>query len=77
MDERIEHADRWHGAIRDWKDLQLAWGLRDPVATTAVLAALRKLHPGVPVTELPDLGHYPQLEDPVRMAAVVAAAIEG
>ena len=27
MDERIEHADRWHGAIKDWPRLQLAWGL--------------------------------------------------
>lgn len=77
MDERIEHAERWHGAIRDWNDLQLAWGLEDPVATPAVLAALRELHPGVPVTELPDLGHYPQLEDPARMARVVAAAVLG
>ncbi len=75
MDERIEHAGRWHGAIRDWADLQLAWGLEDPVATTAVLDALRELHPGVPVTELPGLGHYPQIEDPARMAGVVAAAV--
>ena len=75
LDERIEYADRWHGAIRDWKRLQLAWGLLDPVATPAVLAALRELHPGVPVTELPDLGHYPQLEDPARMAAIVADAV--
>jgi pimeloyl-ACP methyl ester carboxylesterase len=74
MDERIEHADRWHGAIRDWDELQLAWGLEDPVASVAVLDALRGLHPGVPVTELPGLGHYPQIEDPARMAAVVAAA---
>ena len=79
MDERIEHADRWHGAIRDWPRLQLAWGLLDPVATVAVLDALRELHPGVPVTELPDLGHYPQLEDPGRMAGIVgdAAARDG
>ncbi len=75
LDERIALADRWHGAIRDWRDLQLAWGLLDPVATTAVLDALRRLHPGVPVTELPDLGHYPQVEDPARMAAVVAGAV--
>jgi pimeloyl-ACP methyl ester carboxylesterase len=75
LDERIELADRWHGAIRDWHDLQLAWGLLDPVATTAVLDALRRLHPGVRVTELPELGHYPQLEDPTRMAAVVTEAV--
>jgi len=75
LDERVELADRWHGAVRDWKRLQLAWGLEDPVATTAVLAALRDLHPGVPVAELPGLGHYPQIEDPRRMAAVVATAV--
>ena len=75
LDERVELAPRWHGAIRDWERLRLAWGLQDPVATTAVLAALRELHPGVPVTELPELGHYPQIEDPARMAAIVAQAV--
>lgn len=69
MDQREEHAERWHGAIRDWPgELSLAWGLRDRVATTNVLAALRELRPIVPVTELPELAHYPQLEDPVQMS---------
>lgn len=75
MDERERLTDRWHGAFRDWRgDLSLAWGLRDPVATTAVLDGLRELRPGVPVRELPDLGHYPQIEDPPAIAAAVAAA---
>ena len=73
--QEVEFAERWHGAVRDWQDLQLAWGLLDPVANTEVLGALRELHPGVPVTEMPDLGHYPQLEDPQRMAAIVADAV--
>jgi pimeloyl-ACP methyl ester carboxylesterase len=69
MDQREEHAERWHGAIRDWPGrLTLAWGLRDRVATTEVLAALRELRPSVPVTELPELAHYPQLEDPHQMS---------
>ena len=72
MDERDRLTDRWHGAVRDWPgDLSLAWGLLDPVASTAVLDGLRELRPGVPVTELPDLGHYPQLEVPERIAVVV------
>lgn len=76
LDERVAHADRWHGAIRDWPGaLSLAWGLRDPVATTAVLAALRDLRPGIPVTELAELGHYPQIEDPVQVAEAVRAAV--
>ncbi len=34
MAERFKHAERWHGALRDWPGpLQLAWGMLDPVAT--------------------------------------------
>jgi pimeloyl-ACP methyl ester carboxylesterase len=73
IDQRVRFARRWHQAICEWPGrLELAWGLRDPVATPAVLAALRELRPGVPVHELPDLGHYPQIEDPVRMAEIVS-----
>lgn len=72
LDQRIELAPRWHGAIADWPGrLELAWGLEDPVATTDVLEAVRALRPKVPVHELEGLGHYPQIEDPARMAAIV------
>jgi len=78
MDQREEHAERWHGAIRDWPgDLRLAWGLLDPVATTEVLAALRELRPGVPVDELPELAHYPQVEDPGQISQALGAAMRG
>ena len=49
----------------------LAWGMRDPVATPAVLAGLRELRPEAPVTELRDLGHYPQIEDPAAVADAI------
>lgn len=75
MDQREEFAERWHGAIRDWPGaLSLAWGMRDPVATPKVLAALRELRPGVAVSELPELAHYPQLEDPASLARALKAA---
>jgi pimeloyl-ACP methyl ester carboxylesterase len=75
MDQRETHAGRWHGAIRNWRgELSLAWGLRDPVATTAVLAALRELRPQVPVSELLELAHYPQLEDPQQIANALRGA---
>jgi pimeloyl-ACP methyl ester carboxylesterase len=74
MDQREAHAERWHGAIREWPGaLSLAWGLQDPVATTAVLAALRELRPEVPVSELPELAHYPQIEDPQRLTRALAS----
>lgn len=76
MDERERLTDRWHGAFRDWPgDLSLVWGLRDPVATVSVLEGLRELRPGIRVTELPQLGHYPQIEDPAAIAAAVSAAL--
>lgn len=73
--ERVTHAERWHGAVRDWPGpLSLAWGLQDPVATTDVLEGLRELRPGVPVHELPDLAHYPQIEYPRAFQAALSDA---
>lgn len=70
--QRTEFAERWHGAITNWPGrLELAWGLKDTVATTAVLEAVKALRPDVTVHELDELGHYPQIEDPARLAAIV------
>jgi pimeloyl-ACP methyl ester carboxylesterase len=76
MNERERLTDRWHGAVRDWPGpVTFAWGLRDPVATTRVLDGLRALRPTAPVTELPDAGHYPQIERPDRIAAALDEAL--
>ena len=76
MEERFKHADRWHGALRDWeKPLSLAWGMIDPVATEAVLDAVIALRPSAPVTRFEDLGHYTQIEDPSRVATALQAAL--
>ena len=75
--ERIEHAERWHGALRDWPgELHYAWGLRDPVATPVMLRAVRDLRPTATVTELPELGHYPQVEEPEAIAGATRRLIE-
>jgi len=76
MAERERYVERWHGAFRDWPGrLSLTWGLEDPVATTAVLDGLRELRPGVPVRELPGIGHYPQLERPDLITAALDDAL--
>jgi pimeloyl-ACP methyl ester carboxylesterase len=76
MAERERFTERWHGAIHDWPGpLTLTWGLRDPVARVAVLDGLRALRPGVPVIELPELAHYPQVEDPAAIAAALGTAM--
>jgi pimeloyl-ACP methyl ester carboxylesterase len=72
LHERVTYAQRWHGALRDWPGrLELAWAGQDPVCTEAVLQAVLELRPGTPLTRLPELGHYPQLEDPAAVADVV------
>ena len=76
IDERERHGERWLGAVRDWPgELRFAWGMRDPVATVRVLAALRTLRPSAPVLELHALGHYPQIEDPASICEAIEALV--
>jgi pimeloyl-ACP methyl ester carboxylesterase len=76
MEERFRHADRWYGALREWKKpLSIAWGMLDPVATERVLDAVVELRPAAAVTRFDDLGHYPQIEDPERVADVMRVVV--
>ncbi len=77
MAERERFTERWHGALRDWPGaLTLAWGLLDPVARTDVLRGIQQLRPGLPTIELPELAHYPQIEDPAQISAALDAALD-
>jgi pimeloyl-ACP methyl ester carboxylesterase len=76
MNEREGRAERWHGAIRDWPGhLEFGWGMLDPVATPAVLEAVRELRPGSPVSEFVNLGHYPQIEEPETVSLLLENVI--
>jgi pimeloyl-ACP methyl ester carboxylesterase len=46
------------------------------VATPVMLHAVSELRPEAPVTELPELGHYPQIEDPAQIAAATRRLAE-
>ncbi len=77
LNERVEFAGRWHGAVRDWpKPLAFLWAVDDPVATTEVLAGLRELRPQAAVVELPGIGHYPQIEVPDQFTAMALQLLE-
>jgi pimeloyl-ACP methyl ester carboxylesterase len=74
LHERVTYAPRWHGALRGWPgELSLAWAGRDPVCTEAVLQAVLALRPRAPLTRWPSLGHYPQIDEPGSVAAVIEA----
>ena len=77
MDERVIYADRWHGALSRWQgDLHLAWGMQDPVAVPDILDGLLEMRPELPVVRMPEIGHYPQVEDPERFARVVSECVD-
>ena len=69
-------AQRWHDALRDWEgQLSLGWAGQDPICTEAVLQAVLGLRPGTQLTRWPELGHYPQIEDPASVAEVVSRVV--
>lgn len=76
LEENPERGERWEKALGSWsKPIRLVWGMRDPVAGPAELEKLRTLCPTAEVTELDDVGHFPQLETPERIRAVIKEAV--
>jgi len=72
--QRRENRERWVGAVVNAKfPVRLIDGLRDPISGPDMVARYRELVPNPDVVELPDVGHYPQLEAP---DAVLAAVLE-
>ncbi|WP_225730624.1 MULTISPECIES: alpha/beta fold hydrolase [unclassified Nocardia] len=74
MAERRRYRERWVGALCAARvPVRLIDGLLDPVSGAHMVARYRELVPDADVVELPDVGHYPQLEAP---AATLAAFLE-
>lgn len=77
LDERERFARRWIGALErlDIPALVL-WGSKDPVAVLDIARQLARETPGATLVTMDDLGHYPQLEDPGRVAAEVCRFLD-
>ena len=72
--ERRRRRERWLQAMQATKlPLKLIDGLADPVSGGHMVARYRELVPDPDVTELPGIGHYPQVEAP---EAVLAAYLQ-
>jgi pimeloyl-ACP methyl ester carboxylesterase len=70
--ERQRHARRWIGALERLDVPALvAWGRRDPVAVIAIAERLAREIPHARFVTWDDLAHWPQVEDPPRVAATV------
>ncbi|WP_255450508.1 alpha/beta fold hydrolase [Skermania sp. ID1734] len=65
IDERRQYRERWVGALQEAKvPVRVIDGLLDPVSGAHMVARYRELIPDADVVELPQIGHYPQVEDP-------------
>jgi pimeloyl-ACP methyl ester carboxylesterase len=66
--------ERWRGAIREWgQPVHAVWGMADPLSGPSELESLRALRSEIEVVELPDVGHFPQIEAPDRVTAAIRA----
>ena len=75
--ERKAQAERWEGALeRSAVPLRFVWGMADPRSGAHIAAEIRRRLPAADLIELDDVGHYPQLEAPDRVAAAIAEFAE-
>ena len=65
MPERLQHRERWVGALQKTRvPLRVINGPDDPVSGAHMVARYRELVPNPDAVALPGIGHYPQTEDP-------------
>ena len=78
MQERRVNRQRWVGALEQADavtlPLHLIDGLIDPISGKHLVERFEELIPNARITELPDVGHYPQVEAP---ESVVQAFLSG
>ncbi len=64
MPQRKQYRERWVGAIiKSTVPVKLIAGAKDPISGQHMMDHYRTLIPNANVTEMPMLGHYPQIED--------------
>jgi len=72
IDERRLHQDRWTSGLVDLDVPTTAvWGEQDPIAVVAMAERLASLRPNTEVVRWPDVGHWPSIEVPDRMASTI------
>jgi pimeloyl-ACP methyl ester carboxylesterase len=72
MADRREHEQRWVGALESTEvPLAFIWGMLDPISGAHIAQRIRERLPNAPFTALDDVGHWPPLEAPDRVAAAI------
>ena len=75
MTDRKRNEARWVGAL-ERTDIPLAfvWGMLDPISGAPMARRIRERLPQAPFTALEDVGHWPPIEAPARVAAAILKA---
>jgi pimeloyl-ACP methyl ester carboxylesterase len=76
MTDRVLHAERWVTALEK-TDVPLAfvWGMLDPISGAHVADRIRERLPDAPFAALDDVGHWPPLEAPQRVADALSVPL--
>ena len=75
IDDRRRHERRWVEALEQTQaPLRFVWGMLDAISGAHVMEHLHRQFDGRAVLiELPDVGHYPQIEAPDRVVAAIGS----
>jgi pimeloyl-ACP methyl ester carboxylesterase len=73
--DRAIHGERWVTALqRTEVPLAFVWGMLDPISGAHMAQRIRERMPDAPFRALADVGHWPQLEAPQRVAPALLGA---
>jgi pimeloyl-ACP methyl ester carboxylesterase len=78
MDERREREADWVGALESTRvPLGFVWGMLDPISGAHIAARIVERFPAAPRRLLDDVGHWPPLEAPEAVVAVLRQVASG
>lgn len=72
VEERRANQERWTAALVNFAGPMTAlWGEQDPIAVVAMAHHLKEIRPDTEVVTWPDVGHWPAIEAPDRVASEI------
>jgi pimeloyl-ACP methyl ester carboxylesterase len=75
IEERRSEQERYtRGLVEAPCPVRAGWGMLDPIAVPSMVDRLQELRPDVEATRWDDIGHWPAIECPERVVALVARA---
>lgn len=75
MRERTRMGEQWTGPLHRLElPFKVIWGKQDPIAVYDIALKLCGQNQAIILTTLDNIGHYPQLEAPERVAEVLCAS---